>query len=84
MKQLRPTTQLSPTQQNTTKTHDDTYNNGNNNQELIRQDNGSPGTFMRLASVGLATYNDLWWHYSDRNNSYIAIASYRERVSTPV
>ena len=49
----------------------DTYKNGSSNQELIRQDNGASGTFLRLAAVGSSTYNDLWWQYSDGNKSTI-------------
>ena len=49
----------------------DTYKNGSSNQELIRQDNGASGTFLRLAAVGSSSYNDLWWQYSDGNKSTI-------------
>ncbi len=49
----------------------DTYKNGTSNQELIRQENGSSGTYMRLAAVGANAYTDLWWQYSDGAKSTI-------------
>ena len=48
----------------------DTYKYGNGNQELIRQDNGASGTFVRLAGVGVS-YDDLWWQYSDGSKGTI-------------